>query len=142
MTLTFDRVTFQCRFPITADVTSEAYDVIQDGVTSANVVGEGNWDNAFNIVFTESDYSTPMAPANAEIGSTYYVAVNFVATTVPVSWFLDDCRIEKIGSDSYLKIIKDSCYSEIIQTGYGGDRTSDASSDKIVTSQSKFQEWS
>ena len=138
---TFYRVTFQCRFPITADVTSEAYDVIQD-VTTASVVGEGNWLNAFNIAFTESDYSTPFALTDARIGDTFYVAVNFVATSVPVSWFVTECSIEKVGSDISVKIVKNTCYSEVIQTGYGGARTSDASADKIVTSQSKFQERS
>jgi len=129
------RITFTCTFPLTASVASDDITVTQ-GVNDGAIEYEGNWENAFEIVFTENDYTTAMdSRMKNTIGRVLYAAVNFNGLNVPLRWYVKDCKV--IGSRE-LVIVSNSCYSEFVNAKYGGTINNDPA-DKLVATQSRFQ---
>jgi len=131
------RVTFQCSFPLTASVDSDEVFVTQFDVNSGAITATGNWNNAFDLKFTESDYTTLMNPKLNVIGNILYAAVNFSGLNVPLRWYISDCTVS--GGGSTLQIVSNTCYAEFVNAKYGGAVTNDPDADKQVTSSSRFQ---
>jgi len=129
------RVTFTCTFPLTASVQSDDVTVTQ-AVNDGVIEYAGNWENAFEIQFTQSDYRTPTdSRMKNTIGRVLYAVVNFNFWNVPVRWYVKECSV--IGSRE-LVIVKNSCYSEFVGAGFGGNDEGDLTN-KLATWQSRFQ---
>ena len=114
-------------------------------VKSASVSGNGDWVDAFELTFTESDFTTPIDPTQARIGTRLYVGVTFSGVNIPLKWYINECTVNKVvqqGEQSFpdVMIIKDSCYSEFFTAGFAG--ANNANNDKMARTISKFQEGS
>ena len=137
-TLASYRINFKCNFPLTSTVTSDEVIVTQN-VNNGAFTGTGTWDNAFDLMFTESDFTTELAASSSRVvGDQLYVAVTFSGTNVPLTWYVNECSV--ISGSREIVIVRDSCYSEFVRAAFGGTVTSNADVDKKVTTVSTFQE--
>lgn len=131
-------IEFSCLFPLTASVTSDDVVITQDDVIDATIIGQGNWDDAFTLRFTTSNYNTAMNPASNTIGDTLYASVSFSGSNIPLQWFVSDCTVLG-GVQGSLQVVKDSCYAEVVNAMFGGTRSGNENNNKRVTTKSNFQ---
>lgn len=138
-------VTFKCMFPVTAQATSDAVSIEQTPDITADAVGLGNWDNAFELgFFTDNTYGTAIAAGGTagNLGDNLFAQATYTATLPAgvLSWYVSGCdvRLSSNAAQS-LPIIKDSCFSGIVGAGYNGPNTGNADADKKVATNYQFQ---
>jgi len=136
-------VTFKCKFPLTATATSDAVTVTQDQAISATAEGDGDWAGAFTLKFMDSLYLTEIDPKETNIGENLYPQAVMAAPIAVLDWYISDCEVTANPAlGQILPIVKESCFAELVQAGWGGGNTGAPDTDKKAADRASFKERS
>ena len=124
---------------MTAEVTSADVTIEKPASVSATASGIGSWEDAFKIEYFNDDYSKKMDSVTANIGSSLYAMVTFTISgdNLNLNWFVDDCTV--IENTFQVKIVKNTCFAEVVGSQFIGTSTNDPAKDKIVKTSTKFK---
>merc|ERR1712176_1510549 len=89
----------------------------------------------------DSTYSTEIDPKETNIGENLYPKALMIAPIQQfLRWYISDCEVTANAAlGQTLPIVKDSCFAELVQAGWGGQNTNTPDTDKKAASTASFK---